>query len=300
MAAVGCAVVMVQPAMPTIYFSLRTHAIRPSPTFPTSYRRRSVPPPPPPHELAAAPEPGGAPHRCARPSARTGRPSRPRRPPLGPAPAPAPRARGRPSKRAHREALEAASSGIVSGLDLGRLNSSRSDGSLRKVAAEAAAAGARVFADLLDASNEEGEDRGKCPHSIALAADEFQARGRTVELPCGLTLGSYITVAATPHAAHPERDPKIAQLKEGEEPLMVSQFMMELQGLKTVDGEDPPRILHFNPRLRGDWSGKPVIEQNTCYGMQWGTSLRCEGWMRKIGAAAPTLGASSYPFPSST
>ncbi|KAF2282545.1 hypothetical protein GH714_043753 [Hevea brasiliensis] len=42
---------------------------------------------------------------------------------------------------------------------------------------------------------------------------------------------------------------------------MVSQFMMELQGLKTVDGEEPPRILHFNPRLKGDWSGKPVIEQ---------------------------------------
>ncbi|XP_037436662.1 hydroxyproline O-galactosyltransferase GALT5-like [Triticum dicoccoides] len=62
---------------------------------------------------------------------------------------------------------------------------------------------------------------------------------------------------------------------------MVSQFMMELQGLKTVDGEDPPRILHFNPRLRGDWSGKPVIEQNTCYRMQWGTSLRCEGWMSR-------------------
>ncbi|PUZ57900.1 hypothetical protein GQ55_5G466400 [Panicum hallii var. hallii] len=59
---------------------------------------------------------------------------------------------------------------------------------------------------------------------------------------------------------------------------MVSQFMMELQGLKTVDSEDPPRILHFNPRLRGDWSGKPVIEQNTCYCMQWGTPLRCEGW----------------------
>ncbi|KAI5008775.1 hypothetical protein ZWY2020_009823 [Hordeum vulgare] len=194
----------------------------------------------------------------------------------------------RPSKRAHWEALEAAPSGIVSGLDLGRLNSSRSGGSLRKVAAKAAAAGARVFADLhdalpdlLDASNEEGEDRGKCPHSIALAADEFSARGRTVELPCGLTLGSYITIAATPHAAHPERDPEIVQLREGEEPLMVSQFMMELQGLKTVDGEDPPRILHFNPRLRGDWSGKPVIEQNTCYGMQEGTSLRCEGWMSR-------------------
>ncbi|KAA3482898.1 hydroxyproline O-galactosyltransferase GALT4 [Gossypium australe] len=59
---------------------------------------------------------------------------------------------------------------------------------------------------------------------------------------------------------------------------MVTQFMMELQGLKTVEGEDPPQILHFNPRLKGDWSGKPVIKQNTCYRMQWGTSLRCEGW----------------------
>jgi hypothetical protein len=55
----------------------------------------------------------------------------------------------RPSKRAHRETLEAATaSGIVSGLDLARLNSSRSGGSLRKVAAEAAAIGACVFADL--------------------------------------------------------------------------------------------------------------------------------------------------------
>ncbi|MFQ6648397.1 hypothetical protein Gotur_021030 [Gossypium turneri] len=71
-----------------------------------------------------------------------------------------------------------------------------------------------------------------------------------------------------------ENDPKIAVLREGDESVMVTQFMMELQGLKTVDGEDPPRILHFNPRLKGDWSGKPVIEQNTCYRMQWGSALR--------------------------
>ena len=37
-----------------------------------------------------------------------------------------------------------------------------------------------------------------------------------------------------------------------------------------VDGEAPPRILHFNPRLKGDWTGRPVVEQNTCYRMQWG------------------------------
>ncbi|CAM0876999.1 unnamed protein product [Alopecurus aequalis] len=197
----------------------------------------------------------------------------------------------RPSKRAQRETLEAAPSGIVSGLDLARLNSSRAGGSLRKVAAEAAAAGARVFADIegalaspLDASDlevQEQQGSSRCPHSIVLTGDEFRARGRAVELPCGLTLGSYITVAATPRAAHPERDPKIVLLREGDEPIMVSQFMMELQGLKTVDGEDPPRILHFNPRLRGDWSGRPAIEQNTCYRMQWGTPIRCEGWMSR-------------------
>ncbi|KAK4394574.1 Hydroxyproline O-galactosyltransferase GALT6 [Sesamum angolense] len=116
-----------------------------------------------------------------------------------------------------------------------------------------------------------------CPHSISVTGDEFSKKGRVMVLPCGLTLGSHITVVGIPRPAHAETDPKISLLKEGQY-VMVSQFMMELQGLKTVEGEDPPRILHFNPRLKGDWSGKPVIEQNTCYRMQWGTSQRCEGW----------------------
>ena len=115
-----------------------------------------------------------------------------------------------------------------------------------------------------------------CPNSITLSAGEF--RNRVLELPCGLTLWSHITVVGTPRWGHPENDPKISVLNEGDESVMVSQFMMELQGLKIVDGEDPPRILHFNPRLKGDWSKRPVIEQNTCYRMQWGTALRCEGW----------------------
>ena len=117
-----------------------------------------------------------------------------------------------------------------------------------------------------------------CPHSIALSGSEFQERNKIMVLPCGLTLGSHITVVGKPHWAHAEYDPKIVLLREEDQSVMVSQFMMELQGLKTVDGEDPPRILHFNPRLKGDWSGKPMIEQNTCYRMQWGTALRCEGW----------------------
>ncbi|KAL6493597.1 hypothetical protein OROGR_032376 [Orobanche gracilis] len=116
-----------------------------------------------------------------------------------------------------------------------------------------------------------------CPHSISVNGDEFSKNGRIIVLPCGLTLGSHMTVVRKPREAHAETDPKISLLKEGQY-VMVSQFMMELQGLKTVEGEDPPRILHFNPRLKGDWSGKPVIEHNTCYRMQWGTSQRCEGW----------------------
>ncbi|CAA7036166.1 unnamed protein product [Microthlaspi erraticum] len=119
----------------------------------------------------------------------------------------------------------------------------------------------------------------KCPDMVSVSGSEFVNRSRILVIPCGLTLGSHITVVATPHWAHAEKDGKFtADSKEGgEKTAMVSQFMMELQGLKAVDGEDPPRILHFNPRIKGDWSGRPVIEQNTCYRMQWGSALRCDG-----------------------
>ncbi|KAG5094501.1 hypothetical protein JHK84_050089 [Glycine max] len=120
-----------------------------------------------------------------------------------------------------------------------------------------------------------------CQHSISLSGSELRKQNKGVMvmvLPCGLTLGSHVTVVGTPRWAHWEDDPKISVVKEEEGKVMVSQFMMELQGLKSVDKEEPPRILHFNPRLKGDYSGRPVIEQNTCYRMQWGSALRCEGW----------------------
>ncbi|CAA7395331.1 unnamed protein product [Spirodela intermedia] len=135
----------------------------------------------------------------------------------------------------------------------------------------------QLAASLAQAAEEKNGTEEACPNSISLSGTEFRERGRLMVLPCGLALGSHITVIAKPYPAHAEDDPKIALLRQGEQAVMVSQFMMELQGLNTVDGEDPPRILHFNPRLKGDWSGKPVIEQNTCYRMQWGTALRCDG-----------------------
>lgn len=114
-----------------------------------------------------------------------------------------------------------------------------------------------------------------CLHSVSLSGLEFVNRGRVMVLPCGLTLGSHITLVGKPRKAHSEYDAKDDDL------VMVSQFKLELQGLKTVDGEEPPKVLHLNPRLKGDWSGKPVMEQNTCYRMQWGSAQRCEGWKSK-------------------
>ncbi|TKY55140.1 beta-1,3-galactosyltransferase 19 [Spatholobus suberectus] len=108
---------------------------------------------------------------------------------------------------------------------------------------------------------------GPCPRSVSVSGPEFLGRGSVMAIPCGLTLGSHITVVGKPLSAQ----------------RMTCQFVMELQGLKTVEGEEPPRVLHFNPRLQGDWSGKPVIELNTCYRMHWGSSLRCDGWKSRAG-----------------
>ncbi|KAL2482485.1 putative beta-1 [Forsythia ovata] len=178
----------------------------------------------------------------------------------------------------------------VSSLNLSAgTESSSSENGILKSAREAVKLGGKLWQELnligknsgsssngTSGSNNSSKSEG-CPQSMSISGDVFSKNGRVMVFPCGLTLGSHITVVGKPRVAHVETDPKISLLKEGQY-VMVSQFMMELQGLKTVDGEDPPRILHFNPRLKGDWSGKPVIEQNTCYRMQWGTAQRCEGW----------------------
>lgn len=116
-----------------------------------------------------------------------------------------------------------------------------------------------------------------CPSWISMSGEELIKGDGLVFLPCGLAAGSSITVVGTPHNAHKEYVPQFAKLRVGSALVSVSQFMIELQGLKSVDGEDPPKILHLNPRLRGDWSKQPVIEHNTCYRMHWGKAQRCDG-----------------------
>ncbi|TKY59843.1 beta-1,3-galactosyltransferase 20 [Spatholobus suberectus] len=116
-----------------------------------------------------------------------------------------------------------------------------------------------------------------CPSWVSMNGDELIKGDNLMFLPCGLAAGSSITVVGTPHYAHKEYVPQLAKSKKSGGLVSVSQFMVELQGLKSVDGEDPPKILHLNPRITGDWSKRPVIEHNTCYRMHWGTSQRCDG-----------------------
>lgn len=189
----------------------------------------------------------------------------------------APASSSTPSSSSNRRALQ------VSGLVFQYTNATGPTSELDKVVRNAWETGIKVFTELKfgkfdEDENDRNQTMEKCPHSMVMSELEFIRNGSVLELPCGLTLGSHITLMAKPNKAHPEITPKIAIPKEGNQATIVSQFMIELQGLKTVDGEDPPRILHFNPRLKGDWSGKPMIELNTCYRMQWGIAHRCDGW----------------------
>ncbi|GAB2214145.1 hypothetical protein Droror1_Dr00018484 [Drosera rotundifolia] len=118
------------------------------------------------------------------------------------------------------------------------------------------------------------KQNGSCPFEISLTGYQFWKHGREMELPCGLTFGSHITVVGKPHRAHVEHKGSVDEA-------LVSQFMLELRNVKVVRGEEPPRILHFNPRIKGDFSKKPVIEMNSFYRRQWGGPVRCEGWPPK-------------------
>ncbi|CAN4080212.1 unnamed protein product [Withania somnifera] len=155
---------------------------------------------------------------------------------------------------------------------------------LDRMADEAWSLGSKAWEEL-DKYEEEGIEmnsilEGKpesCPSSVSSSGAQIAKTDHMMFLPCGLAAGSSITVIGTPHYAHHEYVPQLGKTRAGDALVLVSQFMIELQGLKSVVGEDPPKILHLNPRIRGDWSHRPVIEHNTCYRMQWGTAQRCDG-----------------------
>ncbi|KAJ0980470.1 hypothetical protein J5N97_008725 [Dioscorea zingiberensis] len=153
---------------------------------------------------------------------------------------------------------------------------------LDRMAREAWTLGLKAWDDIsaddgavdLNSSSLVGETNVPCPSSVTMGG----VGGETMMfLPCGMAVGTAVTVVGTPKAGHREYVPQLMRLRGGNGVVMVSQFAVELQGLKAVDGEEAPKILHFNPRLKGDWSQMPVIEHNTCYRMQWGKAMRCDG-----------------------
>ncbi|XP_074575004.1 hydroxyproline O-galactosyltransferase GALT2-like [Curcuma longa] len=158
---------------------------------------------------------------------------------------------------------------------------------LERMAQEAWAVGLKTWeevenydarADLKTATIIERNTQSSCPSSMSMSSNEDAAKSeQVIFLPCGLAVGSSITYVGTPHTAHKEYVPQLDRRGQEYQTVLVSQFMVELQGLKSVQNEDPPKLLHFNPRLKGDWSEKPIIEHNTCYRMQWGKALRCNG-----------------------
>ncbi|XP_077243813.1 galactosyltransferase family protein isoform X1 [Tasmannia lanceolata] len=178
--------------------------------------------------------------------------------------------------------------GRITGEILRRRNKTNDLSELEKMANEAWSLGLKAWLEVENFKFQETNQttllEGKpesCPSSVSLSGEEMAKGDEVMFLPCGLAAGSSITVIGTPHMAHEEYVPQLARLRHGNGIVFVSQFVVELQGLKAVDGEDPPRILHLNPRLKGDWSQRPVIEHNTCYRMQWGPAQRCDGLSSK-------------------
>ncbi|XAR72511.1 Galactosylxylosylprotein 3-beta-galactosyltransferase [Bertholletia excelsa] len=178
--------------------------------------------------------------------------------------------------------------GRITGEIMRRMNRTIDLSVLEKMANEAWTLGLKAWEevdqinekDISQSSILEGKPES-CPSWVSMSGEDLIRADHIMFLPCGLAAGSSITVAGTPHYAHQEFVPQLAKLRRGDALVQVSQFMVELQGLKSVVGEDPPKILHLNPRLRGDWSRRPVIEHNTCYRMQWGTAQRCDGLLSK-------------------
>ncbi|KAI5055138.1 hypothetical protein GOP47_0030283 [Adiantum capillus-veneris] len=157
---------------------------------------------------------------------------------------------------------------------------------LRKTANLAWRAGKKAWKELESVSNHtnfappisEKKDIRECPKSIIMEGQVLRDSLGYMKLPCGLTIGSSIAVVGIPRGPHNESKTTIGHIgNPGSLLTQVSQFMFELHGPKPFGYEEPSRILHINPRLKGDWSEKPVIELNSFTKGLWGRSQRCDG-----------------------
>ncbi|KAJ8441346.1 hypothetical protein Cgig2_024858 [Carnegiea gigantea] len=98
-----------------------------------------------------------------------------------------------------------------------------------------------------------------CPHYLSkMNASELNNSNFRLLVPCGLTQGSSITIIGIPNG-------------------LLGNFRIDLTGEKIPGEPEPPIILHYNVRLRGDkLTDDPVIVQNTwTVAHDWGKEERC-------------------------
>ncbi|XP_027359918.1 beta-1,3-galactosyltransferase GALT1 [Abrus precatorius] len=99
----------------------------------------------------------------------------------------------------------------------------------------------------------------QCPHFLnKMNSTELGNSSYKLQVPCGLTQGSSITVIGIPNG-------------------LLGNFRIDLTGEPLPGEPDPPIILHYNVRLHGDKvTEDPVIVQNTwTIAHDWGEEERC-------------------------
>ncbi|KAL6969601.1 Beta-1,3-galactosyltransferase galt1 [Sarracenia purpurea var. burkii] len=121
---------------------------------------------------------------------------------------------------------------------------------------------ASVEEERLAAGNESSRRKGKekqCPHFLSkMNATGLDNSGFKLQVPCGLTQSSSITIIGIPSG-------------------FLGDFRIDLTGEPLPGEPDPPIILHYNVRLHGDKiTENPVIVQNTwTVRHDWGDEERC-------------------------
>ncbi|XLR43480.1 hypothetical protein HN51_027522 [Arachis hypogaea] len=160
--------------------------------------------------------------------------------------------------------------GRITGRIMRQMNRTNNLSVLERMTDEAWTLGLKAWEELDRADDVESGEKsiieGKpesCPSWISMTGDELQKRDGLMFLPCKLAAGSSITMVGTPHFSHKEYVPKLRKLRKSDGLVAVSQFMVELQGLKSVEGEAHLTESSVKRRLKQMNS----LEHNTCYRM---------------------------------
>ncbi|XP_057861926.2 hydroxyproline O-galactosyltransferase GALT2 isoform X5 [Cryptomeria japonica] len=158
--------------------------------------------------------------------------------------------------------------------------------SLERKANEAFILGAMASRELIQLYDSDSLSSTPCPSSISRVFGKDSGLF-FVGVPCGIEFRSVITMKAQP-------------VPKDDKDLNV-QFVIEFLSSVEDESGEATRIFHFNPRLRGDYSGEPVMELNTAYRGNWGVAQRCMQnrsfpWSNRVDGQVPCEGWREFPF----